>query len=67
MSKRETIRAAFEHYDEDKSGAMDVGELGNLVEDLRGHPLDENDLEQAIAALDRDQSGQIELVRHGCA
>jgi Ca2+-binding EF-hand superfamily protein len=61
-SQIETIRAAFANYDEDKSGAIDIRELQNLVEDLGG-ALHEDDLKKALKVLDKDQSGKIDQVQ----
>lgn len=58
----ETILAAFKQYDEDQSGSIDIGELQNLIEDLGGKPLDQEELDQALVMLDADKSGQIEQV-----
>jgi hypothetical protein len=56
---RETVRAAFAHYDADGSGAIDATELRSLVADL-GSYLTDKELAAALASLDRDGDGAID-------
>jgi len=50
----------FKKYDADNSGAIDKSELSKLCSDL-GVPLDDNQLEAAIADLDVNKDGVIDL------
>ncbi|TMW55172.1 hypothetical protein Poli38472_013934 [Pythium oligandrum] len=56
---RETIHAAFAHYDEDGSGTIDIRELRRLIEDLGGF-LSDDELNAAVVLLDRDGNGTID-------
>ncbi|KAJ0407684.1 hypothetical protein ATCC90586_001866 [Pythium insidiosum] len=56
---RETVRAAFAHYDADGSGAIDARELRALVSDLGGF-LTDQDLAAALVVLDKDGDGCID-------
>ncbi|MCB9745492.1 MAG: EF-hand domain-containing protein [Alphaproteobacteria bacterium] len=54
------LRETFDHYDRDKSGAIDVVELSSLIEAL-GMDISDEELEVAMMSLDADESGVIEL------
>lgn len=56
---RETVRAAFDCYDEDHSGWIDAAELRHLVADLGG-VLTDRDIRKALHILDRDSNGAID-------
>lgn len=58
--KREIYAAAFKVYDTDGSNSIDAAELGSLMKDLRWNVSDE-DLREALAALDKDGNGDIDL------
>ena len=57
-----TIRNAFAKYDRDGSGAIDAEELGNLIAELTDDaPLTLGELEEAVAMLDTDGDGTVDL------
>lgn len=58
-----TVRLAFQRFDADRTGFIDREELRELAEELELPFEDDDALEDAMATLDRDGSGLIELVR----
>ncbi len=54
-----TIAIAFKKYDTDGSGKIDAEELTNLCSEL-GAPLSPEEMSDAMAALDADNSGSID-------
>ena len=51
---------AFKKYDQDDSGAIDKGELGQMLKDL-GNELDEEKLQEALNDLDINKDGVVDL------
>lgn len=58
--KEDEVRKAFEKFDKDSSGAIDLKELGALSKDL-GHPLTKRQLELAFKDLDLNHDGVIDF------
>jgi hypothetical protein len=58
--KEEEVRKAFDKFDRDASGAIDLKELGELSKDL-GHPLTKRQLEQAFKDLDLNHDGVVDF------
>lgn len=58
--KTTKVEPLFKKYDKDNSGAIDKGELASLCKDL-GVPLDDAQLNAAIADLDVNNDGVIDL------
>lgn len=58
--KTSKVDPLFKKYDADNSGAIDKSELQNLCKDL-GVPLDDAQLDEAIADLDINKDGVIDL------
>jgi Ca2+-binding EF-hand superfamily protein len=56
----ETVKAAFEQFDIDGSGEIDADELQKAMRTL-GHNMTVQQCEQAIASVDEDESGEIDL------
>ena len=54
------IKKAFDSYDSDKSGTIEMNELNHLAIDL-GQEFDDEELAEAFQALDSDGSGKIEF------
>ena len=54
------VKAAFEQFDIDGSGEIDADELQKAMRTL-GHSMTVQQCEQAIASVDEDESGQIDL------
>jgi hypothetical protein len=54
------IRAAFERVDADNSGYIDAQELRQMTEEL-GIPMDESDLQEALAVMDENGDNEIEF------
>ena len=56
----DAVKTAFEQYDTDGSGEIDASELQNAMRML-GHNMTVQQCEQAIASVDEDDSGEIDL------
>jgi Ca2+-binding EF-hand superfamily protein len=56
----ETVKAAFDKFDLDGSGEIDATELQCAMRKL-GHKMTVKQCEQAIASVDEDESGEIDL------
>jgi len=54
------IRRAFDRFDKDGSGQIDLEELQNLCAEL-GRPLSDGEVEEAMIALDANSSGTVTL------
>jgi Ca2+-binding EF-hand superfamily protein len=54
------IRAAFDVFDTDQSGSIDVKEFQSLCFDI-GEIMSKRQVQLAIAAIDRDHSGEIDF------
>lgn len=54
------VKKAFDKFDRDASGAIDLNELGDLSKDL-GHPLNKRQLEQAFKDLDLNHDGVVDF------
>lgn len=50
--------AAWERYDKDKSGSLDIVELQYIIEDL-GYAMSDTDLEQLFDELDSNKNGSV--------
>ena len=54
------VERLFEEFDADKSGALDVHEVGKMMETL-GTPLSAEQLARAMRAMDGDGDGTVDL------
>jgi len=61
-----TLLMAFEKFDQDESGELDMDELGGLLTLIAGAAPDETVLEQARQMLDSDKSGTVDFVELFC-
>ena len=61
--KLDSIRAAFEKYDEYSTGSIDMVELGQLVRDLGGSNMDEDEVSVAMEFLAKDNCEKVTFVR----
>lgn len=58
--KDDEVKKAFDKFDTDGSGAIEMKELGELSKDL-GHPLTKRQLEEAFKDLDLNHDGVIDF------
>ena len=56
-----SAREWFDEIDADRSGALDSSELATLYKRARGEKLSKKRLAEAMAVMDRDGSGRVEL------
>ena len=54
------FKEAFEMFDADQSGTIDVGELGTVLTQL-GQNISQAELEEMIKEVDEDESGEIDF------
>jgi calcium-binding protein CML len=54
------LKEVFDHFDADGSGSIDAGELRNVFQSM-GTEVSEQEMEDMIAGVDDDGSGQIEF------
>jgi calmodulin len=54
------VREIFDHYDKNKNGVIEIGELGTLLEALDAK-LDGAQLAAAIGDLDSNNNGRLEF------
>jgi Ca2+-binding EF-hand superfamily protein len=59
--KREIYAACFQKYDVDGSNSMDASELQSLLTDMGWTNVTNADVQEALAVLDQDGNGTIEL------
>ena len=60
MPTEAQLRQLFEDIDVDESGLLDRGEVADLAESL-GCPLSTTELDEAMAEMDEDQSGEVDF------
>jgi calmodulin len=58
--EREWLWDLFDHIDEDGNGTLDLGELGQMTNDL-GLSLTTMELSEAMSDMDRDNNGDVEF------
>lgn len=59
-SEVDIIKSAFEFFDKDKSGHIDIHELSYSMQKL-GYELSFNEVSEILKRFDSDQNGQISL------
>jgi Ca2+-binding EF-hand superfamily protein len=55
------LRAVFEELDTDGSGALDKGEVWQALNTMKGREMTEEEVDAAMAEMDEDGGGEIEL------
>jgi Ca2+-binding EF-hand superfamily protein len=56
----EALRARYDGYDRNGDGTIDLGEFGELLDEL-GAGYGETQIKSAFASLDGDQNGKIDF------
>lgn len=59
--KREMMKEVFDSVDNDKSGTINVSELGSIVQKMSAKPVSAKELAQMLSAVDADGSGEIDF------
>ena len=58
---REVVKKAFERYDADNSGSIDINEVSEMMREELHEPIDGKDLEDCMAEMDKDGNGVIDF------
>ncbi len=58
---REVVKEAFDKYDEDDSGTMEIDELERLLEHELREPVEHEELQKAIQEMDADGNGVVDF------
>ena len=58
---REVVKEAFDKFDEDGSGTMEVDELEAMLSHELREPVPEEELQKAIQEMDSDGNGVVDL------
>ena len=60
-SMRDVVKKAFERYDVDNSGSIDINEVSEMMREELHEPIDGADLEEYMAEMDKDGNGVIDF------
>ena len=58
---RDVVKAAFDKFDEDGSGTMEIDELGAMLSHELREPVPEEELQNAIQEMDADGNGVVDF------
>ena len=60
-SMREVVQKAFDRYDKDHSGSIDINEVSEMMREELHEPMDGQDLEECMTEMDKDGNGVIDF------
>ncbi len=60
-SMRDVVKKAFNRYDVDNSGSIDINEVSEMMREELHEPIDGADLEDCMAEMDKDGNGVIDF------
>ena len=58
---REVVEKAFQRYDKDNSGSIDINEVSEMMREELHEPIDGQELEACMEEMDKDGNGVIDF------